>query len=591
MTAGLLIDTASEWLAHDPDPEARRELGELIAAGSAELAERFAGPLDFGTAGLRGILGAGQSRMNRAVVRLATAGLARYLCDHEPGAQERGVVVGCDGRLMGRAFAEEAARVLCAAGFKVHLCGSLCPTPIVAFGVRELGAAAGVMVTASHNPREYNGYKVYAANGAQIIPPADRLIAGAIEAAGPADAVAVADLTEARDAGRLVIFGAALERRYLDSVRAVCPGAAEDRSFPIAYTPLHGVGAALFELAMAEAGFGAVHVVPEQAAPDGTFPTVAFPNPEEQGTLDLVLDLARRHGAPLVLANDPDADRLAAAARSEAGDYVLLSGNELGALLGHYVLSEADTALHPHGLPPGQPLVVSTIVSSPLLGFMAGRLGARYAETLTGFKWLANRALQIEAESDARFLFAFEEALGCVVGPAVRDKDGISAAVVLATLVARLRARGQTLLGQLEHIARQFGLFASRGRSIRLPGAQGQAQIQAIMAKLRAAPPAELGGQAVLALTDYLHGTRTARGHAPDRVAMPASDVVAFELAGDGRAVVRPSGTEPKIKLYLDVRESVGEDEPFTAARTRADERLRRIERDLIEAAGIAAGQ
>lgn len=571
MSDADLLARAHEWLAHDPDPETRGELRALIDAGDlAELAERFAGPLEFGTAGLRGLIGAGETRMNRAVVLRATHGLGATLLAEDPGHAARGVVVGYDGRRKSRAFAEAAAEALAALGIVVHLTERTCPTPLVAFGVTDLGAAAGVMITASHNPPDYNGYKAYWGNGAQIVPPIDERIAAAIATAPPADAVPLLPLADAEREGLLTWQGEALEERYLAAIAALARGRGGDRDLPLVYTPLHGVGLPLLRQALGRAGFTALHVVAEQAEPDGRFPTVAFPNPEEPGALDLASALARERQAALILANDPDADRLAVVVRGADGEYVPLTGNEVGALLGHYLLTEDEAAA-------GDRLVMTTIVSSPLLGAMARALGVRYRETLTGFKWIANGALELERAHGTRFVFGYEEALGYSVGPVVRDKDGISAALHLAELAALRRAEGKTLLDELEGIARRYGLYLSGQRSETYPGSAGLETMRALMARLRAEPPREVGGLAVLAVRDVLTGERVTAAGAREPLDLPRSDVLVFELEGGQRVIARPSGTEPKLKLYVDVREEVAPDEPFAAARARARERLTRL--------------
>jgi phosphomannomutase len=569
-----VFERAEEWLAHDPDPVTRAELEPLVQSLSPELVDRFAGPLKFGTAGLRGILGAGESRMNRAVVRRATLGLARYLLENEPEATSRGVVVGYDGRKLGREFAEDTAAVLLACGIPVHLSERVCPTPLVAFAVTDLRAVAGVMVTASHNPPEYNGYKAYAKNGAQIIPPADTAIAAAIEAGPHADAIELADLGEARAQGTLRPLGEDLRRRYLDAVAALLDPGTGDRSLSIVYTPLHGVGLELCSQALHEAGFTNVHVVAEQAEPDGNFPTVEFPNPEEKGALDLALALARDTRADLILANDPDADRLAAVVRTKDGHYRQLTGNDVGVLLGHHQL-ERDS----RDAKPGRPLVITTIVSSPLLGVIAEKRGAGYDETLTGFKWIANKAMEREAAEGARFVFGYEEALGYSVGTVARDKDGIGAAVVLATLAAELHARGQNLLDELERIGTLYGSFVSRQRSLGYPGAEGVKTMAGLMAKLRASPPTEVAGVAVLRWTDCLAQTRTdASGTTP--LSLPKSDVLVLDLDGGHRVIARPSGTEPKLKIYFDVRLPAGP--PTGAIRAEGEHLLDALERDMV---------
>jgi phosphomannomutase len=565
---------ALAWIAHDPDPTTRDELRALVerARGAdanqatADLAERFAGPLEFGTAGLRGLIGAGESRINRAVVRSTTYGLGRYLLSVDEGAaRSRGVVVGYDARRLGRELAEDTACTLAALGIPVTLTSGQCSTPIVAFAVKALHAAAGVMVTASHNPPPYNGYKVYWRNGAQIIPPHDVGIAAEIAKAPEADTIARPSLAACEADGRVRRFGEELTRRYLDAVRGLSLRADGDRSIGIVYTPLHGTGDRITRAALAEAGFTDVTSVPEQAEPDGSFPTVAFPNPEEKGALDLATALARARRAPLVLANDPDVDRLAIAVRDARGEYAQLSGNQVGALLGHYVL----TAGRAEG--PGERLVLASLVSSPMLGVIAASLGARYEETLTGFKWIANRAMEIEQETGARFVFGFEEALGYTVGTVVRDKDGISAAVLAAELAAVLHAEGKTLLDRLDDLARTYGLFVSGQRSVTMPGTGGLARIAEMMARLRASPPTRIGTADVLAVRDYQQRTRTAADGAVTALALPVSNVLAYELGGGSRVIARPSGTEPKIKFYIDVREPIAAGEAVAKAKQRAD--------------------
>ncbi|MBM4358588.1 MAG: phospho-sugar mutase [Deltaproteobacteria bacterium] len=569
-----VLARAEEWLAHDPDAETRAELAPLIASRSPELIDRFAGPLKFGTAGLRGVLGAGESRMNRAVVRRATLGLARYLLAHEPEAMTRGVVVGYDGRKLGREFAEDTAAVLLASGIPVHLSERVCPTPLVAFAVTDLGAVAGVMVTASHNPPEYNGYKAYARNGAQIIPPADTSIAAEIEAGPHADAIELRDLAEARASGALRDLGEDVRRRYLDAVAGLFDPNTGDRSLSIVYTPLHGVGLELCAQALGEAGFTNVYIVREQAEPDGNFPTVEFPNPEEKGALDLALELARAKNAELILANDPDADRLAAVVRTKDGGYRQLTGNDVGVLLGHHRL-ERDAA-NPK---PGRPLVITTIVSSPLLGVIAEKVGAGYDETLTGFKWIANKAMEREASEGARFVFGYEEALGYSVGTVARDKDGIGAAVVLAVLAAELHAQGKTLLDELERIGTLFGSFVSRQRSLGYPGAEGTRTMAGLMAKLRASPPTEVAGVAVRRLTDCLARTRT-DASGTSAISLPKSDVLILDLDGGHRVIARPSGTEPKLKIYFDVRLPAGT--PTAELRAEGERLIDALEHEMV---------
>ncbi len=579
-----LRSAAQQWADNDPDPATQKEITELLAApdlAKTDLADRFAGALEFGTAGLRGIIGAGPNRMNRAVVLCTTWGLGQYLLQAVPDAKTRGVVIGFDGRRLSREFAEDTACVLAAMGIRALVFEDYAPTPLTSFGVKFLKAAAGVMVTASHNPPEYNGYKVYWGNSAQIIPPIDVAIAAAIAKAPAAKSVPRLTRAEAEKAGLWQVAPPAVERAYLDAVRALEVNEGGDRALPIVYTPMHGVGDRLARIAFAEAGFTNVTSVPEQQEPDGRFPTVAFPNPEEKGAMDLSFALARKLGAALVVANDPDADRLAAAvplASSPTG-YVQLTGNQLGVLLGHYLLTEGKKRT-------GKTAVLASIVSSPMLGTIADALGVHYEETLTGFKWIANRAMDLERDGTA-FVFGYEEALGYTVGDVVRDKDGISAAVMMGEITSTLLARGKTVLEELELISRKFGLYVSQQVSITKKGASGQEEIRAIMDRLRAQPPKTIGPLAVTAVSDF--STQTRRVLADGKTAaltLPKSNVITYELAGRSRIIARPSGTEPKIKFYFDVREPVTEGEPFANAEGRANATLAALSAAFISIAG-----
>jgi phosphomannomutase len=577
MDPARLRALVERWIADDLDPACREELSGLLLHPDLEatdLADRFSGHLQFGTAGLRGVLGAGPNRMNRAVVVRTTWGLARALLASVPDAAERGVVVGGDARAMSRQFSEDAAATLGGVGIRVVLFPEPVPTPLVGFAVEQFGAAAGVVITASHNPREYNGYKVYWENAAQIVPPVDDLIAQAIDRAPAAREIEMPALEALRASGRLIETPPELTRSYLDAIQrlAVRPGEG-DRGFSIVYTPLHGVGDRLTRRALREAGFSSVSSVPEQQEPDGAFPTVAFPNPEEPGTLDLALSQARRAGAALVLANDPDADRLAVAVLHE-GRIVPLTGNQLGVLLGHYLLTER---------PPPRPgdrkrAILASIVSTPLAGRIAADLGAHYEETLTGFKWIANRAVELEREG-YEFVFGFEEALGYCVGNVVRDKDGISAATLVAEMAAVLRSRGRTLVDELEAIGRRWGVFASAQVNVTRTGPNGAATIEGMMAALRASPPARIAGDELVALADYQARARTdmRAGGAVAPLELPSSNVLAFELASGSRIVARPSGTEPKAKFYFDLCDAVRPGESAAQARARAEASIERL--------------
>jgi phosphomannomutase len=563
------------WIADDPDPGTRAELTALLEAGdTAGLASRFGEPLTFGTAGIRGPLGAGPARMNRATVRRVTAGLAAYLdqvgpVQLGPDAAARPVVIGHDARRGSREFADEAAAVLTGAGRQVLRVPSPVPTPVLAFAVRHLRAAAGVMVTASHNPRDDNGVKVYWGDGVQIVPPVDTGIAAAAAAAGP--------LLDLPLGGSGEFLGDELAEAYLTEIRAAVP--LGDRIFiegvNLAYTPLHGVGLATVQKLFGRAGFAPMSVVPEQAEPDGAFPTLPKPNPEEPGALDLLLAQATRIGADLALANDPDADRVAAALPDPAapGGWRVLTGDELGALLGDYLLRHAPDA--------ARRLLVTTVVSSSLLGELAAAAGAAFAETLTGFKWIMRASDDPAASAGHRFLFGYEEALGYAVTELVRDKDGMSAALALAGAAAEAKSQGRTLAGLLDDIARRFGLYATGQFSVDLSG--GPEAGSALLAAARNAPPLSLLGQPVTSIDDLGLGLRSRADGTKDPLALPRSDVIIWRCGDGTRVAVRPSGTEPKVKIYLQVVLPAAGRQDLGPLRAQAAERLADLRQEIAE--------
>ena len=558
--AGLRAE-AERWIAGDPDERDRAELRALLddggEAAAAELADRFGARLEFGTAGLRGAIGAGPNRMNRAVVRAATAALARWLAEHGgPDAAQAGVVIGCDARHRSGEFADEAARVLAGAGIRAHLLPPQRPTPLLAFSVRHLRAAAGIMITASHNPPADNGYKLYLGDGAQIIPPVDKQIGAAIAALGDLAEVPVAPA----DSPLIRKLGDEMAQAYLDAIVAAVPGPGGSPGLRVVYTPLHGVARGLALRAFERAGFPAPEVVAAQAEPDPAFPTVAFPNPEEPGALDLALDLARETRADLVVANDPDGDRLAIAVPDPAapGGWRPLTGDQVGALLGAYLL-EANP-----GPDPDARLVATTVVSSTMLSKIAAAAGVRYAETLTGFKWIVRAA---DGVPGARFVFGYEEALGYAVTTAVRDKDGMSAALALLSLAATARAAGQTLLDRWDALETAHGVHLTA--QVTLP-TRAPAEV---MARLRGSPPGSLAGAPVTSVTDLGRGGGVEASTVAGSGGLPPSDVLTYHLAG-ARVVIRPSGTEPKIKAYLEVVEPAGGGRPLAQAREAASGRL-----------------
>jgi phosphomannomutase len=574
MDRAELEAVARRWIEGDPDPDTRAELARLLEAGDyGELEERFALPLEFGTAGLRGIVGAGPARMNRAVVIRTTSAIARWLLDRVPDARALPVVLGWDGRLSSFAFAEDVAGVLAAAGIPVRYFERPVPTPLVAFAARELGACAGIVITASHNPAEYNGYKVYGPEAMQISAPIDREIAELIELAGSAAEVRRLSGALAGASPLATPLPAAMLDRYLGEIDLLRPPGAADRDFEIVYTPLHGVGAELAVRALEQAGFRRVRVVPEQAEPDGRFPSVRFPNPEEPGALDLALGLAAESGAPLILANDPDADRLAACVGTPAGELVQLTGNQVGILLADFVLEHAPAA--------PQPLVVATIVSSPMIAALAQHHGARFEQTLTGFKWIWLAARRLEEAEGVRFAFGYEEALGYAAGRLVRDKDGISAALLFAELVAQGRAIRESVLERLARLYRRHGLWASTQLSIVLGGSSGRAQIERATALAADAPPAEIAGRRVERVRDF---RKDGASRAPW---LGETSLVELDLEGGARVLVRPSGTEPKLKIYVDLRAELGERDVLRECEHTAQTEARALAASLAGALGL----
>ncbi|MDQ2758772.1 MAG: phospho-sugar mutase [Actinomycetota bacterium] len=550
-----LLHRARGWIDDDPDPATRAELTDVLAgaeagdeSAAADLADRFSGLLEFGTAGLRGALGAGPNRMNRAVVLRAASGLVSWL-QAEGGIAEPMVVVGYDARHNSNVFARDTAAVVVAAGGRASVLPHPLPTPVLAFAIRHLGADAGVMVTASHNPSQDNGYKVYLGDGSQIVPPVDAQIAAHINAIEQTADIAVTDDGWETLSNDLV-------DDYLGAVgRVVTPDSPRDLS--VVHTSLHGVGNDVVLAAFERAGFPVPLAVPSQAEPDPDFPTVAFPNPEEPGAIDAALALARDVTPDLVIANDPDADRVAAAVLDPAvGDWRMLRGDEVGALLGAHLLAR--------GIPDGG-VLANSIVSSRLLAVMAAAAGVAHEETLTGFKWIARVP---------GLAYGYEEALGyCVAPGTVRDKDGVSAALVLAELAATSKAQGRTLLDLLADLAVAHGVHATDSFSVRVTD---RAQTDGLMGRLRSQPPTAVGGSPVTHVDDLARGDG----------GLPPTEGLRWWLADGSRVIVRPSGTEPKVKVYLECVEPVvagSGDDPaaLAAARRTASDRLATVREEL----------
>lgn len=564
-----VIDEARAWIAQDPDPNTRRELETLIARNDrVALEARFARSLEFGTAGLRGLLGAGPTRMNRVTVMRTTAGLCAWLKRQVPNAATRGICIGRDARMQSDVFAEDAIEVALGAGIPVWTFSDVVPTPVLAFSVLELGTAGGVMITASHNPPEYNGYKVYWENGAQIIPPNDAGIAREIELAQPANRLARISMAEGRKRGLLRdvddLVGA-----YVDLVASAVQQPAKRRKVRVAYTALHGVAEGTLRDILSRVWFCEIQSVVEQATPDGRFPTVAFPNPEEPGAMNQVLALGSAIDADLVIANDPDGDRLAVSVLHE-GAFESLSGNGIGVLLADDLLTGHDDL--------DKPLVISTVVSSPMLGPVAASHGARWEQTLTGHKWIQNRALELEHEG-YQYVFGYEEALGYAPLSSIRDKDGISSALLIIDLASRLKSRGETLIDALEALWQAHGVFQGMQLSQRFEGPDAQAQMAQLVEDLRRKPPTEIGGQTVTTMIDLGRQVRWRPSGETPCEGLAKSEVLIFELEGDHRAMVRPSGTEPKLKWYLYAHASAQSD--LAQARARTAVVLDRMAEDL----------
>ncbi|MFE9439547.1 phospho-sugar mutase [Streptomyces sp. NPDC006602] len=539
-----VIAQAKAWLAEDPDTQTREELAELIDAKDvAELAERFSGTLQFGTAGLRGELGAGPMRMNRSVVIRAAAGLAAYL--KKNGHTDGVVVIGYDARHKSADFARDTAAVMTGAGLRAAVLPRPLPTPVLAFAIRHLGAVAGVEVTASHNPPRDNGYKVYLGDGSQIVPPADAEIAAEI------DAIPSLTTVFRPTTGWETLDDAVLDAYLARTDAVLAPDS--PRTARTVYTAMHGVGKETLLAAFARAGFPRPALVAEQADPDPDFPTVAFPNPEEPGAMDLAFAKARETNPDLIIANDPDADRLAVAVKDD-GDWRMLRGDEVGALLATHLVARGARGTF-----------AESIVSSSLLGRIAEKANLPYEETLTGFKWIA----RVEG-----LRYGYEEALGYCVDPdGVRDKDGVTAALLITELASTLKEEGRTLLDLLDDIAVEHGLHATDQLAVRV---EDLSVIAAAMRRLREQPPTHLAGLPITRSEDLTRGT--------DK--LPPTDGLRYTLDG-ARVIVRPSGTEPKLKCYLEVVVPVAAHAGLPAARAKATDLLATIKRDLSTAAGI----
>ena len=543
-----------EWLSNPYFDEATKEELRAIEGNENEIKERFYMDLEFGTAGLRGIIGAGINRMNIYVVRRATQGLANYII--KQGAANKGVAIAYDSRHMSPEFAMEAAMTLAANGIKAYKFESLRPTPELSFAVRELGCVAGINITASHNPPEYNGYKVYWEDGAQFTPPHDKGVTEEVLAIEDLSTVKTTDEASATAAGLYQVIGQEIDDKYIAQVKAqVVNQKAIDEmqdQITIVYTPLHGTGNIPARRVMKEIGFTHVYVVPEQELPNGDFPTVSYPNPEAKEAFELGLKLAKEKDADLVLATDPDADRLGVYVKdTKSGEYIPLTGNMSGSLLCEYVLSQKQAA----GKIPADGQVVKSIVSTNLIDAVAKSYGAELIEVLTGFKWIGKQILKNETTGHGTYLFGMEESYGCLIGTYARDKDAISAPAALCEAAAYYKQKGMTLWDAMIAMYEKYGYYKDAVKAIGLSGIEGLAKIQSIMETLRNNTPTEVGGYKVTSARDYKLDTikNMATGEVKP-TGLPSSNVLYYDLEDGAWICVRPSGTEPKIKFYFGVK-------------------------------------
>ncbi len=542
-----------KWL-NDPcfDKDTKKELEE-IKGNEKEIEDRFYKDLEFGTAGLRGVIGAGTNRMNKYTVGKATQGLANFIL--KEGTQDKGVAIAYDSRHMSKEFSEETALCLNANGIKTYVFESLRPVPELSFTVRKLGCTAGVMITASHNPPEYNGYKVYWDDGAQIVPPKDKQIIDEVNAITDFSTIKTMDKKEAVEKGLYVQIGKEVDDDFVNTLKSLVLNPdvikKEQDNVTIVYTPLHGAGNVPVQRVLKELGFTHVYVVPEQEKPDGDFPTVSYPNPEDKKAFKLALELAEKVDADVVLATDPDSDRLGVYSKDENGEYVPYTGNMSAILIAEYELSQKKEK----GLLPTNGAIITTIVSSNMTKDLAKEYNLTMFETLTGFKWIGEKIRQFEENNNSySYQFGFEESYGCLISPHARDKDGISAVMALCEATAYYKSKGITLWEQMINIYKKYGFYKEGQVSITLKGADGAEQIKAMMEKMRKNPPKKLGSYDVLEVRDYKEHTIVKADGTKLETDLPTSNVLYYDLNDNSWCCVRPSGTEPKIKFYMGVK-------------------------------------
>ena len=584
-----VIQTAAERWLNDPviADDDKCEIRDLLAAGDErELTDRFYRELEFGTGGLRGVIGAGLNRMNIYTLGAAAQGLANYVARQGRQAKQAGVVIACDCRRMSDEFALRTASVMAGNGITAYLFDRLRPTPELSFAIRHLGCTAGVVVTASHNPPQYNGFKAYWTDGGQVTPPHDENITDEVRRVGGFANIQAMDPHQARTAGMIRTIGREVDQAFLQAVQDSClnPELCRQQGgkLKIVYTSLHGTGGVLIPQALERRGFERIIEVPEQARPDGEFPTVESPNPEEGSALSMGIDLAKAEGADLVIGTDPDADRVGIAVRRADGEFELVNGNRIGTLLCYYICEQLSRS----GRFPDNGVVLSTIVSGDLMKEVARSYGASVVETLTGFKWIGRKLHEYDTQGtpgqpSMEFIFGAEESYGYLPARFARDKDAVTSTAFIAEAAAWAASQGKNLLDLLGELFKRFGYYHEGTKSLVLPGKQGADQIKAMMEGLRIAPPKTLGGCPVTAVADFITGEKRdlETNQVITRYDLPASNVLIFTLADGGKVIARPSGTEPKIKFYILLRESA---DNLDAARATAIARIETIVQDLL---------
>jgi len=555
------VKTAVEaWLSEPAIAESdKREIQDLYAAGDEkELTDRFYRELEFGTGGLRGIIGAGLNRMNIYTVGAAAQGLANYVAKQGESAKKAGVAIAYDSRHRSEVFAERAAAVMAGNEITAYLFEQLRPTPELSFAIRYLGCTAGIVVTASHNPAAYNGFKAYWSDGVQVVPPHDENIINEVRSVGGFSNIKVMDVDEARDKGLIQMIGRGVDEAFLDELDQACLSPETSREqgtkLKIVYTPLHGTGATLIPDALKRRGFEHVYVVPEQAIPDGNFPTVEYPNPEEGAALNLGIELAKKEGADLVIGTDPDADRVGIAVRGDNDTFHLITGNQIAALLTYHICETLkQTSRFPENA-----VLVTTVVSSDMMKDIARAYGAEVIETLTGFKWIGQQVSRFEADGQPgkptkTYIFGAEESYGYMPTTFVRDKDAVTSTAYIADLAAFAASQNKNLYELLQTLFTKFGYYQEGAKSLVFPGKEGADKIKAMMETLRVHPPASIGGVAVKTVADLETGKikDAVTGNPVGQYDLPSSNVVMFTLADGSKVIARPSGTEPKIKFYV----------------------------------------